>query len=271
MDDSIARDKFTMKKNKIKVRILIPNTKESIRLPNKNRLLRHFTLDWLQEELSEMDKDKYEVQVIELRNSKVKVDTSEDKRYSYKIKALFCPDEVSQDMRPLLEWAEMRLESSIIILLQLTQPIRRKGLLSAAINQIQANDGYLVTSYIKKPFQDAWRVCRDNRWDEEMRHSKEPHLKLYDGAIYAWYNFTEAWKIDKEELSKYYSEYQIKLLGEPEVRRYYGNSFFVEGSYNSALLWNYKKDKILIYNYTGEVIDIDTKEDLERFRQIYGN
>ena len=65
-----------------KVKILIPNSKESIRLPNKNRFLRHYTLKWLDEELKDISND-YDIEVIELRNSKVSVDNSSDNQYSY--------------------------------------------------------------------------------------------------------------------------------------------------------------------------------------------
>jgi hypothetical protein len=121
--------------SKKKVKILIPNSKESVRLPNKNRMLRRYTLEWLDGELKSLD-NEYQIEVIELRNSKVAVDTSEDAKLGYQITALFCPDAVSNEMRDLLEWAEMRIESSLIILLQLTQPMRRKGLLKDALRAL---------------------------------------------------------------------------------------------------------------------------------------
>lgn len=253
--------------NKTKVKILIPNSKESVRLPNKNRMLRRYTLQWIDEELKSLS-NEYEVQVIELRNSKVAVDTSEDSKLNYKITPLLCPDEVSEEMRDLIGWAEKRLESSVIVLLQLTQPMRRKGLLNDAIKAIMLNDGYLVTSYVKEPYKEAWRVIRADNWAENERGSKEPHLKLYDGAIYVWYNFTEAYKLPQQELDKYFTKEQQRYLGKPQIRTLYGDPFFNEGYYNSALLWNYKKSKRLIYNYTGCLIDVDTIEDYKNFRDF---
>ena len=52
-------------------------------------------------------------------------------------------------MKDLLGWAEKRLESGIIILLQLTQPIRRNGLLKDALMAIKVNDGGLICSYVR--------------------------------------------------------------------------------------------------------------------------
>ena len=247
-----------------KVKILIPNSKESFRLPNKNRFLRHYTLKWLDEELKDISND-YDIEVIELRNSKVQVDTSSDNQYSYQIKSLFCPDEVSNEMRDLLGWTEKRLESAIIVLLQLTQPIRRRGLLKDALRAINVNDGGLICSYVKQPYNEAWRVIRDDNWDEDMRRLKEPYLRLYDGALYCWYNFSEAYELDQAEMDKYFSKEQQRYLVKPQIRVLYGNSFFNDGDYNSSLLWNYKKKKRFIYNYTGQVIDIDTEDDYKKF------
>lgn len=251
-------------KSKTKVKILIPNSKESVRLPNKNRILRHYTLEWINEELKTLN-DDYEVQVIELRNEKIAVDTSTDDRYHYQIKPIYCPDEVSADMKDLLAWAEMRLESSVIVLLQLTQPIRRKGMLKDALTAISYNDGGLICSYVKQPYSEAWRIIREDNWDEDIRKNKEQYLRLYDGALYVWYNFSEAYKLPQEEQDKFFTKDQQKFLGIPQLRVLYGDSFYNEGDYNSSLLWNYKKKKRFIYNYTGEVIDIDTEEDYKRF------
>ena len=223
MANRSAIDKFIM--SKLKVKILIPNSKESVRLPNKNRILRRYTLQWLDHEIKSLG-NEYEVEVIELRNSKVAVDTSDDHRLGYKITALFCPDEVSREMRDLIEWSEDRTESSLIILLQLTQPMRRKGLLKDALRAIRDHDGYLVCSYVRQPFSEAWRVISGNRWNETIRRDKEQYLDLYDGALYGW-----------------------------------------QGK-NQRLLWDYEREKRLIYNYTGSLVDVDTIEDYRHFREF---
>lgn len=88
-----------------RIKVIIPNSKESERLPNKNRILRHYTLQWLEDELKTLPK-KWKIEVDELRNEKVEVDTTEDCKYSYNVNAVFCPDEVSKDLKPLLEWYE---------------------------------------------------------------------------------------------------------------------------------------------------------------------
>lgn len=137
--------------NKTKVKILIPNSKESVRLPNKNRLLRHYTLRWLDDELKGLSSD-YEVRVMELRNSKVAVDTSEDNKYSYEITPLYCPDESSNDLRDLLAYEALQGFTSdvtidVTILLQLTQPKRSLGLLERVIKATLSRPDRLTATY----------------------------------------------------------------------------------------------------------------------------
>ena len=55
------------------------------------------------------------------------------------------------------------------------------------------------------------------------------------------------------------------MLGKPQIRALYGDTFFREGQYNSSLLWNQNRGKYMIYNYTGMLIDIDTQDDYKRF------
>lgn len=196
---------------------------------------------------------KWQFEIDELRNEKVEVDTSADAKYSFKINPVFCPDEVSNDLKPLLAWYENEYNTDsndrsvdFVVLLQLTQPRRKKGLMREALEKVMTNDGYLCTSYTVKPFADAWRVIdeRTNTWDETKRNEAEPHLKLYDGGIYAWANFNPH-TINRNGLQH----------------------FFIDEYYNSKLLWNKNKYKHLVQNNVEHVIDIDTLKDAELFYQ----
>ena len=196
MDTSAAVDKSFMK-----VKILIPNTKESVRLPNKNRILRHYTLEWLEGELQTISKD-YEIKVVELRNSKVAVDTSKDNKYSYKITPIYCPDEVSQEMRDLLAYETLHgAERAVTVLLQLTQPRRARGLLERVIKATVANPDNLTATYTKQPL-DLWRVLtpEGDNWQEQIRGNESlNYLPLYDGAIYGYTNPDLLWQHDKRK------------------------------------------------------------------------
>ena len=185
--------------DKTRVKIVIPNSKESVRLPNKNRMLRHYTLRWLDAELQMLSSD-YEIEVIELRNSKVAVDTSEDAKYSYQITPIYCPDEVSNEMRDLLAWHALHgSESDLDIQLLLTQPKRRRGLLEDAIKATLSNPDRLTASYTKQPL-DLWRVItpKGDNWQEHIRGDATlNYLPLYDGAIYGYTNPALLWQHDK--------------------------------------------------------------------------
>ena len=142
----------------------------------------------------------YEVEVIELRNSKVSVDTSEDAKYCYQITPIYCPDEVSHEMRDLLAWYALHgSESDLDIQLLLTQPKRRRGLLEDAIKATEANPDRLTASYTKQP-TDLWRVLSPemDNWHEEIRgDASQNYQMLYDGAIYGYTNPALLWEHDK--------------------------------------------------------------------------
>lgn len=168
------------------INIIIPNTKESTRLKNKNRMLRDYTLQWLAKEIPTIESQEQIAIVWELRNKNVPVNTENDKQYSFKIYPLFVPDEYSNDMKPLLKWCEKRIKGDVNVLLQLTQPLRREGLLSDTITTLDNNPKLLVASYAEVP-GERWRIIHDNRWLEEYRNTNESDtIKLYDGSIYAW-------------------------------------------------------------------------------------
>ncbi len=208
----------------MKIDILIPNSKESVRLPNKNRILRRYTLEYLNEELERVKEifgDEVVIRIIELRNRKVPVDTSADHKLNFKITPLYCPDEVSGDMKPLLQYFDAISNSDYKILLQLTQPKKRALLIADVIKEALSGEERLITSFVNLPFE-KWRILNDelSNWHEEIR-KEDSSFNLYDGAIY--------------------------------------------GFKNSGLLWAHQKEKKMILNYKGAVMDIDFKEDLDRF------
>ena len=184
--------------DKTKVKILIPNSKESVRLPNKNRLLRHYTLRWLDDEIKGLSSD-YEVRVMELRNSKVAVDTSEDNKYSYEITPLYCPDESSNELRDLLAHEALHgFASDVTILLQLTQPKRSLGLLERVIKATLSHPDRLTATYTMQPI-DLWRVLSPgmSNWQEQIRGDDSRNcLPMYDGAAYGYKDPALLWQHD---------------------------------------------------------------------------
>lgn len=168
------------------INLLIPNSKESSRCPNKNRLLRKFTLEYLQRELPLIETEDKICLVWELRNENVPVDDSEDAKYTFKVNPLYIPDKFSEDMKPLLKYAESRIKGDIYVLLQLTQPVRREGLVKDVIDQVIEDSTRLTTTYAEIP-GETWRVITNGNWNEALRHKPDASsIKLYDGACYGW-------------------------------------------------------------------------------------
>ncbi len=175
-------------------------------------------------------------------------------KYNFPIRKVFCPDEVSHDMKPLLNWYDEETKADIIILLQLTQPKRRSGLLVDVINDLLKQDTRLVTSFVKVPFEEPWRVINANgdNWNEAIRNTGIDYLKLYDGAVYGFHIFKEPnYHEDSIEASyNFETEYQYRKRKQ-----------FL----NSQVLWRHDSPKNLIENYNGQVIDIDYPEQLKQF------
>lgn len=168
------------------INLLIPNSKESSRCPNKNRLLRKYTLEYLQRELPLIEAEDKICIIWELRNENVPVDTAGDEKYSFKVNPLYIPDKYSEDMKPLLKYAESRIKGDIYVLLQLTQPERREGLVKDVIEKVIDDDTKLTTTYAET-HGEAWRVIINENWQEQIRNRPEANtIKLYDGSCYGW-------------------------------------------------------------------------------------
>lgn len=168
------------------VNIILPNSKESERCPNKNRALRKYTLDWLESEIPTIEDENTIAIVWELRNKNVPVDTTNDTKYTFKINPLFIPDEHSNDMRPLMKYTEKYIKGDVNILAQLTQPMRRDGLLKDVVNSV-LNDPIKLTVTYAEMRGESWRVIINDNWTEALRSTPEANIiKLYDGALYGW-------------------------------------------------------------------------------------
>ena len=168
------------------INIILPNSKESVRFPSKNRYLRDYTLEWLDKEIPSIETGDKIAIVWELRNKNVPVDTDGDKQYSFKIHPLWIPDQYSNDMKPLLKYAEKHIKGDVNILLQYTQPARREGLLKDLYESVINSPKKLTVTYAETPLE-GWRVIHDNNWSEHFRNTREGrYVKMYDGAGYAW-------------------------------------------------------------------------------------
>ena len=167
----------------MKVAILIPNSKESLRCPNKNRILRKYTLQWIEKELKDLS-SCYDISVYEIRDKKVPVDTSDDISYSYAINSIFVSD--INEMKDLLKITDEKIIADVFVLLQLTQPARRAGALKEVLNSVQSHPNRLITSYSVVEFE-SWRIINDCNWNEYTRHTRKGNqLNVYDGAWYCW-------------------------------------------------------------------------------------
>lgn len=165
------------------VAILIPNSKESTRCPGKNRVLRSYTLRWIEEELKDLT-SHYDVSVYEIRDKSVAVDTSRDSDLSYRIHELYVSN--VNEMKDLLKITDVKVMADIFVLLQLTQPVRRLGALKEVLKAVEQYPSKLVTSYSEIEFE-SWRIIRSGNWNEQVRHSKKGNcLNVYDGAWYGW-------------------------------------------------------------------------------------
>lgn len=169
------------------INIIITNTKESQRFPGKNDKLIKYTMEWLNEELNDLNDPNVHVWYF-LRET-----MTDHKCHQYIINdnfhVVYTPDDKTSDShRDLFDW----IQSNVIvdpkerfIQVQLTQPVRRKGLLKDVIKAI--DDENLVLTYTQ--FDDMrWREIMDKGslpWDYRQKDEKE-YKCYYDGAIAGW-------------------------------------------------------------------------------------
>ena len=156
-------------------------------------------------------------------------------------------------MQPLMKWHDEHSNADIVIQLLLTQPKRRSGLLVDTINELLKFDNFLVTSYVKVPFHEPWRVinAEGDNWNEAIRNTDIDYLKCYDGAVYGYHLFREP-IYHEEQIEAHYHETEY------DYRKR-------KGFLNSEILWKHDRPKRLIENFTGAVCDIDYPEELKDF------
>lgn len=151
---------------------LIPWKNNSERLPYKNHLLLDYTLDYLRAEKVDF------TNVFTFGKDSPNLKT---------IKHIQLPDEADTCHKSAVANTLIRLQPKphdIIVQLQITQPLRRAGLVSDAVSLARESDKSVI-SYTA--VDCTGRVLHANGviW-EGCQHRKTPLiLHLYDGAIYA--------------------------------------------------------------------------------------
>lgn len=166
---------------KVRFNVLIPWTKESTRFPGKNGLLWHYTRDWLLRELEELP-EGMEGRVF-LATAKGLEGVPDVLPAGWH--RLVLPSEAQVNGH---EWTiRAAMEDAgdcggIWVQLQLTQPVRRHGLLADAVAAVDGGyipHGSCLSSHVAW-FDESWRAGT-------LGTSKSSGCaQLYDGAIYAW-------------------------------------------------------------------------------------
>lgn len=156
--------------------IIITDAKESKRFPGKNQILSHYTLNWASEEA--YDDAHFWYVFREDEEFKGRIDMNN-------CHILFAPENKKyDDHKTLLEWIYEQINDKAgkYVLLQLTQPVRRYGLLKETIDNI--GDGKVVLSYVTWP-DNKWRMVDDGTLEYMEQRDDIPH-KFFDGAVYGW-------------------------------------------------------------------------------------
>lgn len=155
------------------IHVLICN-KPSTRFPGKNELLFDYTYIWLLGELSLIDEECSVYTV----GKRLNVDTP--RAWTH----INTPcNNHHEDIRMAME-AINADDSDVYVLPQLTQPLRRRGLLSEAIDKMR-EFGLPVISASRSRI-DEWReLDMLGRWKKQDASGKR---LIYDGALYVWNN-----------------------------------------------------------------------------------
>lgn len=160
------------------VNILILNTKESERFPHKNEFLLKYTVDWLRNELKTIGQD-YKVVYVTRENMKAQVPILNN------LVHLESPDDdsISSNHRAVLGWVVEHFNpNDKFVQLQLTQPVRREGLLKDVIDKIE-NDNVVISYTMTR--DDSWRIVDNGTLENVESRSDDIHRYL-DGAIDGW-------------------------------------------------------------------------------------
>lgn len=160
----------------MKVLISLPNSKKSTRFPGKNKVLAHFTTDWLEDELKTLPED-WQVKCIEV----ISPFTDENCTNYEKFMVTYEDDHLK-----LTEEIQKTFTADIHVHCQLTQPRRRKGLLKDCINTLLVTNADVVSTYVKWRNDYNWRELKRNgdkvMFTKALRNDEQ--VSLYDGALY---------------------------------------------------------------------------------------
>lgn len=150
---------------------VIITVKPSSRFPNKNKILANYTIVWLLTEIAYL-KENVNVYTIGYREELPDKLPTDWKHFEYH----------NKNHQKVLEYAESVIESKdddIFILAQLTQPIRRRGLLKDVIESAKQNST-ITACYAP---DNNWRIVNKNGgWDNSTKEYK----LFYDRALYGW-------------------------------------------------------------------------------------
>ena len=155
---------------------VVITAKPSTRFPGKNKCLAPYTIAWVERERTLTAED---VQV-----------------YTVGSRSEF-PEELPESWQHIecaegshladLSHAENEiapLRGDVFVLVQLTQPLRRTGLLPDIVNAVRAGRYGTAVTYVVQPSTSAWRVLSaEGSW--ARLKTPEP-LRLLDGACFAW-------------------------------------------------------------------------------------
>ena len=165
----------------MKTHVIICDAKESERFPGKNQILLDHTVDWLMEEADDTTEFWYVSREDEVfPEGRIDLDNCH---------ILFAPkNKKYDDHKSLLEWTETEINGKSndrYVLLQLTQPVRRKGLLQEALEASREDN--VVVSYVQWT-NEHWRIVDKGTLEYLDERDKEKPHRLFDGSIYVWQN-----------------------------------------------------------------------------------
>lgn len=174
----------------MKILVSIPNTKASTRFPGKNKLLAPATIEWLNNELTNLP-EEWEVKVVEL----ISPWTEE---YITTYDKFDVPYE--NEHQKSLEYLQKRVEADLHIHVQVTQPKRRCGLFKDVVDTFLMSEPDVVSSYVSWRDDLSWRELKRNgervMFNKELR--SEEHKTYYDGAIYCAKDLSKIFDTDAQ-------------------------------------------------------------------------
>lgn len=122
-----------------------------------------------------------------------------DAGIEYRVIGVGCPDEIPDwvdvrvhtdcvSMQADIEQVEREYPADVSVLLQLTQPLRERGLLMRTLEQFRRNGRTIVSATRMR--DQRWRVLNCNGvWYEKdtvFTDQENGWVLLHDGVIYAW-------------------------------------------------------------------------------------